>query len=267
MNGNNLPPLVKFILMLSGSFIFAFLWGEMVHEYGHYISHLAYGNNGVGVVINPFGMSRIIGVTALPIKVMGVTSASGPLTDLFLALLTFVLLWPKRRPILLPLLLWGPVAMISEGVNFSIGMLTPGGDAQWISTLGIPKPLLVSLGIILIAAGIVIIAMLLYSLVIPERESSLRVFLVVLLGMCSLMLIRFLYTAFTTPAFMMENLIPLIFSLLLAAIVVLIRPLVLKLIRRMRSSSPHPLTMQAVVTALVLGLGMFGFQILYSIYL
>jgi hypothetical protein len=125
----------------------------------------------------------------------------------------------------------------------------------------------VTLGIILIAAGIGIIAMLLYSLIIPEGESSLRVFLVVLLGMCSLMLIRFLYTALTTPAFMMENLIPLIFSLLLAAVVVLIRPLVLKLIRRMRRSSPHPLPMQAVLTALILGLGMFGFQILYSIYL
>ena len=267
MNENKPQRMVAFILLLAGSFIFAFLFGEMVHEYGHYISHLAYGNSDVSVVINPFGMSRIVGVTSLPIKAMGVTSAAGPLTDLILASLTFLLLWPKRKTILLPLLLWGPVAMISEGVNFSIGMLTPGGDAQWISALGIPKPLLVTLGIILIAGGIFLIGLLLYSVVIPEKRSSMSVFIIVLAGMCSLMLIRFLYTALTAPEFLMENLIPLIFSLLLAVIVVIIRPVVLKLIRRMQNASVDPLSMQAVVTALALGLGMFAFQILYSIYL
>lgn len=266
MNDTKAPKMFPVILLLSGSFIFAFLLGEMVHEYGHYISHLAYGNAGVGVVINPFGMSRIVGVSSLPLKVMGVTSAAGPLTDLFLASLIFLLLWPKRNPVLLPLLLWGPVAMIQEGVNFSLGLLTPGGDAQWISTLGIPQSLLATLGIILITGGLLMIAVLLYSLVIPERESPLRVFIIVLAGMCALMVIRFLYTALTTPEFAMENLIPLIFSLLLAVVVVVIRPLVIKWIRRPRPTIA-PIPQQAVVTALILGLGMFAFQILYSIYL
>ena len=130
MDTNQTRP-VKSILLLAGSFTFAFLLGEMAHEYGHYLGHLAYGNpDSVQVHIDPFGGSVIMGVASLPDKVLGVTSATGPLSNLVLGIACLILLWRIRRPILLPFLLWGPIAMIQEGVTFSLGMMTPGGDAQ-----------------------------------------------------------------------------------------------------------------------------------------
>jgi hypothetical protein len=116
----------KSILLLVGSFVFAFLLGEAVHELDHYLAHEAYGNAGIGIHLDPFGGSCIVGVTSLPLEVMGVTCAAGPLSNLALAIACFLLLWHRRKPVLLPLLLWGPVAMAQEGGNLSLGLLARG---------------------------------------------------------------------------------------------------------------------------------------------
>ena len=83
---------IKSIFLLIGSFIFAFLFGEMVHEFGHYLAHQAYGNTGVGVVLDPFGGTHISGVTVKSLSVMAVTSAAGPLLNVVLGLSCFLLL-------------------------------------------------------------------------------------------------------------------------------------------------------------------------------
>jgi len=219
----NHPRSIKSILLLAGSFTFAFLLGEMIHEYAHYLGHLAYGNpDNVHVHVNPFGATMIIGVTSLPDKIISVTSATGPLFNLLLAVTCLLLLWRIRKPILLPLLLWGPIAMIQEGVNFSLGMMTPGGDAQWIAAMGIPKLILVLIGSFLLAAGIKIISLLL-PLTNMERAVPFKdKFLIVLIGMCSLMFIRFIHSVFASPTLIVENLVPLVFSLPLAVFVVLL---------------------------------------------
>ena len=129
MNALRRSQVVQSVLLLAGSFTFAFLFGELVHDSGHYLCHLAYGNTWVRVTFDPFGGTRIIGANGLPDQVAAGTSAAGPLPHLLLALICFLFLWSRRRPILLPGLFWGPVAMIQEGVNFSLGLLTPGGDA------------------------------------------------------------------------------------------------------------------------------------------
>ncbi len=252
-------------LLLAGAFVFSFLWGEMIHEYGHYVSHLIYGNKGISVYLNPFGSSRIMGVISLPLRQMGITSAAGPLTNLLLGVFVMSLLWKKKRPILLPLLLWGPVAMIQEGVNFSLGFLTPGGDAEWISTLGIPKPVLIITGICLIFSGLIISSFLLSSLGITEGRSCLENFAIILLGMCSLMLIRFVYSAVAQPQYITEDLVPLVFSLLLAVIVVLIQPVIIKSSKKDPAEHNSPISQGAILTAIISGSGVFAFQVLYSI--
>ncbi len=265
MKNSNKSGFFKPTLLLAGSFVFSFLWGEMIHEYGHYISHLIYGNNEVSVYLNPFGSSRIMGVTSLPLRQMGITSAAGPLTNLLLGVFVMALLWQKKRPIFLPLLLWGPVAMIQEGVNFSLGFLTPGGDAEWISTLGIPKPVLIITGICLIFSALVFLSLLLSSIGITEGRSRLEAFAIIFLGMCSLMLIRFVYSAVAQPQFIIEDLVPLIFSLLLAVIVVFLQPVVIKSFKKVPTEHHLPLSRGAILTAIISGFGVFGFQVLYSI--
>jgi hypothetical protein len=44
---------------------------EAAHEFGHYLSHLAYGNEGVQVHPDPLGGSKIVGVTSFQTKAMG----------------------------------------------------------------------------------------------------------------------------------------------------------------------------------------------------
>lgn len=98
---------VKSVLFLTGSFTFAFLLGEMAHEYGHYPGHIAYGNPGnVQVHLDPFRGSRIVGATSLPDEMNNVTSATGPLLNLLPGIACLALLWRIRRPALLPFLLW-----------------------------------------------------------------------------------------------------------------------------------------------------------------
>lgn len=257
--------MIKPTLLLAGSFVFAFLWGEMVHEYGHYLSHLIFRNRAVSVYLNPFGSSRIIGVTSLPLRQMGITAAAGPLSNLLLGVFVMSLLWKKMRPALLPLLIWGPVAMIQEGVTFSLGFLTPGGDAEWISKLGTSKTVILITGIVLIFSGLMILSLLLTKLGVTEGRTRFETFGMILLGMCSLMIIRFLYSAIVQPQFIIEDLVPLIFSLILAVFVVIIQPVILKNLKG-TLSNPYPiLTQGAVITAITMGSGVFIFQILYSI--
>jgi hypothetical protein len=250
----------KSILLLAGAFTFAFLLGEMVHEFGHYLAHLAYGNAGVGVHLDPFGGSRIVGVTSLPLNVMGVTSAAGPLFDLVMATTCSLLLWRKRRPELLPFLLWGPVAMVQEGVTFSLGLLTPGGDAQWIVAAGIPMAVVLAVGIGLLLTGIIMTSWQLSRVIFNQAIPFWDKFLVVLVGISSLMLVRAIHAYVTAPALTIENLVPLIFSVLLASIVVLLQSPLTSILHNVSGTSRR-ISWSNVALAMALGMAMFLFQV------
>jgi hypothetical protein len=250
----------KSILLLAGAFTFAFLLGEMVHEFGHYLTHLAYGNTGVGIHLDPFGGSRIVGVTSLPLNVMGVTSAAGPLFNLALGTTCSLLLWRKHRPGLLPLLLWGPVAMVQEGVTFSLGLLTPGGDAQWVVAAGIPMAVVLTVGIGLLLTGIVMTSWQLSRVIFDQDIPFGGKFLVVLVGISSLMLVRAIHATMAAPALAIENLVPLIFSVLLSSIVVLVQgPLASGL--HNASETPRRISWSSVASTIALGMAMFLFQV------
>ena len=103
--------------------------GCAARDSGHWIAHRAYGND-VGIRLDPFGGSRIIGGSVTPRETWGITSAAGSLLNVVMALTVTLALWRWLRPILLPLLLWGPIALVQEGVTFSLGLLTAGGDAS-----------------------------------------------------------------------------------------------------------------------------------------
>ena len=93
---------LKSILLLVGSFTFTFLLGEMVHEFGHYLAHMAYGNTYVNVILDPFGGSRITGVTIQSLSIMGVTSLAGPLLNLVGGLTCFLLFKRLHDTLLFP---------------------------------------------------------------------------------------------------------------------------------------------------------------------
>ena len=177
------------VLLLLGSFMFAFCLGEAVHEFGHFITHRAYGVN-VGVRLDPFGGSKILNGASAPHEILGITSLAGPLFNLLVGIAVSLSLWRVRRPMLLPLVLWGPVALVQEGVTFSLGMLTPGGDAQLIAEWGLPAVVVVGLGVLFLVSGIAMICWLLPLVNLSPVDSFGRKFAVVIAGMVSFFVLR-----------------------------------------------------------------------------
>lgn len=253
---------LRVIILLAGAFTFAFLLGELVHDSGHFFAHLAYGNTWIKVHFDPFGGTHIIGAGELPVDVLGVTSLAGPLSDLILAVVVSLILWRFRRPILLPLILWGPVAMIQEGVTFSLGFLTPGGDAFWISALGIPQALILGFGILILLGGVIGVAVLLPIAGIKRDDRFGRKVLTLFLGMGSLMIIRFLYSVVASPGYIVETLVPLVFSLILILIITSIYPVLSKILKLSDvENQQYPLWRDSLI-CLFLGTGMFVLHIL-----
>ena len=205
------------IIYLIGSFVFAFLLGELVHEFGHYLLHVIFRHEGVYVVIDPFGGSRNAGVTAMPYNEIAWTTLMGPISNVILATM-FYFVFLKLD--FLPIKIWMPVAFIQEGVTFSIGMLTNGGDAYWISeSTGIAPWIIVTFGAILLILGIWRLSQEMSRIeIIKDATYKKRVtFLFFSLG--SLMIIRALHSFIVNPDLIIENTVPLIFSIIVALIV------------------------------------------------
>ena len=252
----------KSVLMLAGAFVFAFLLAEMVHEFGHYFAHLAYRTPGIGIHLDPFGGTHITGVNLITNEAMLVTTLSGPLSSLFLGIGTTLLLWRYRVPILLPLLLWGPVAMVQEGVNLSLGLLSPGSDAAWISALLLPEGLVLGIGILLLIGGIVAMPFFLYLAGIQPDQPFWQQLVILWVSMGALMLIRLVVSAVVVPGSITENFIPLVFTFLLSVIVAALHVSIIRRVNEGKSSSWVQIPSPAVIATWVLGGGLFLFQAL-----
>lgn len=210
---------IKTVLLLMGSFTFAFLVGEMVHEFGHYLAHRYYDVQGISIHFDPFGGSRILGVKALPLNEMGITTAAGPGLNLVAGLLASLLIWKISPSFFLPLALWGPVALIQEGVNLSLGLLSPGSDARWLAQWGAPPTTLIVLGVAFILAGTGWIGFTLYRKTnFPERNFPSRLILA-FFGLGFLMILRAAVSLFQSSQAALENLVPLLFALILATLI------------------------------------------------
>jgi hypothetical protein len=199
---------------------------------------------------------------ALPRQVAIVTSAAGPLFNLILALVVFAALWRLRRPILLPLLIWAPVALVQEGVTFSLGLLTPGGDARWVAAAGIPTFLILVSGILLLAAGVAGVSWLLPFAGLRPEDSIWRQMGVIIPGMGTLMIVRAMYSYTVSAAARLENLIPLIFTLVLSFAVFLLRKPTARIAAKTFSQQSYSISSLTVVLSIVLGFSIFSLQVL-----
>lgn len=247
-------------LLLLGSFVFAFCLGEAVHELGHYLAHRAFGVD-VGIRLDPFGGSRILHGSSAPREIWGLTSVAGPLLNLLAGTTLSLSLWWVRRPALLPLLLWGPIALVQEGVTFSLGMLTPGGDAQLLVDWGVPAAVLVSLGVLSLALGISLICGLLPLVDLSPADSLSRKFIVVTGGMVSFMFLRLLVSSFFSPDLALENTVPLVFALLLASIVVMLYGPLYPILNRIARTEPVSVTWPMAIFSMTLGAGVVMLQL------
>jgi hypothetical protein len=250
------------VLLLFGAFVFAFCLGEAVHELGHYLAHRANGVQ-VGIKLDPFGGSRILGGASAPPETWGITSAAGPLLNLLAGVVVSLSLWGRRTPGLLPFVLWGPVAMVQEGVTFSLGLLTPGGDAQWIVEWGVPAPVVVGFGVLLLAGGVVTIGWLLPLLGLSPTDSFGRKLGVVAGGMVAFMIVRLVASAALSSSEIVENSVPLVFSLLLAAVVVTLYGPLHPVLARISGTERAVVTWRAVAFSAALAVGVVSLQLAF----
>jgi hypothetical protein len=253
-------PILLPVLLLLGSFAFAFCLGEAVHELGHFLAHRAYGTE-IGVRLDPFGGSKILNGSSAPHETWGITSAAGPLFNLLIGVTVSLSLWRYRIPALLPLLLWGPIAFVQEGVTFSLGMLTPGSDAQLIVESGVPAPVILGFGVLLLLSGVAAVCGVLPLVNLSPVDSFGRRLSVVAGGMVSFMGVRLFVSSMVSPHLAQENAVPFVFSLLLAPIVAALYGPLYPILRRLPSAEPASVRWPAAVSAVALGLGMVLFQL------
>lgn len=253
--------LLKPVLLLLGSFVFAFCLGEAVHELGHYLVHSAYGVD-VRIRLDPFGGSATLQNSA-PREILGVTSIAGPLLNLIIGMTVSLLLWWNRKPFLLPLLLWSPVSLVQEGVTFSLGMLTPGGDAEFIVNGGVPAIVLISVGILFLAMGVTAICWLLPLVSLFPEDSFNRKFGVVAGGMVSFFVVRLFFSGLRSPSHLKENTVPLVFSIILATIVVWLYKPLCSILRNISNTEAAEIRWSVVLFSKALGIGMIVFQLIF----
>ena len=77
------------------------------------------------------------------------------------------------------------------------------------------------------------------------------------LGMCSLMIVRFVYSLVAMPNSAIENAVPLVFSLLLSGIVVFIQPVESGFLIGIKIQDYYSLNWGATLYSIVLGVMMF----------
>ena len=248
------------VLLLFGSFVFAFCFGEAVHELGHFLAQRAYGLP-AEVRLDPFGGSMVSHEASAPVAIRGITSAMGPLLNLVASMTVTLALWRNRKPALLAFLLWGPVALIQESASLSLGIFTQSGDAALIAGAGFPTVILLDLGVFFFLSGVLMFALLLPQVNLLPGDPFQKKFSVLSTGMVSFIGFRFLYSILFSGNLAEENAVWLIFTLVLATMVgALHRPLY-PLLSQIAEMKPASITKAEAGLSMALGLGMVLFQV------
>jgi hypothetical protein len=128
--------------------------------------------------------------------------------------------------------------------------------------LGILKALILGFGVLILLGGVVGVAILLPIAGIKRDDSFGLKVLVLFLGMGSLMIIRFFYSVIAAPKYIIEDLVPLVFSLILILIVVMIHPKLYDLVKKNNREKIYQPSWKASLICLLMGTGMFGLQLL-----
>ena len=117
---------IRAVVLIAGASFFAYLLGVTVHEVGHYVANIALGVPETRIVLHPFDLSYTTEAGDLseafstPFR-LALASAAGPALNVALGTVVSLFVWRKRSPGWLPLLMWGPLALLVEGVGMVIG--------------------------------------------------------------------------------------------------------------------------------------------------
>lgn len=148
--------ILKSTFLLFGSFVFARFFATFLHEHGHAIAAWATGGKVYRIVFHPFSWSYVNHYVSKAEYRNSIIWA-GPLFAVFIGLLLIMIVWRWRRPSLLPVLMAGVVACTKDGAYLIISCLANiRGDGAILVKHGTPLVVVVAVGVILFAIGIVL---------------------------------------------------------------------------------------------------------------
>ena len=196
--------LFRSMLLFLGSFMFAFILNSyIIHEAGHAFGGMLFGCKIKGLYINPFGTGGWDSQCPSPLT-MGSTGRfiqgmGGPIFGLPISIAITLLLWSKKRPILLPLLMSAYVAFIGNFLGVLDSMLNYPGhifDYGWLLQIGIPSFVIWMIGIASLVIGIILMNLLIPLAGIRITEPFWKVLLLNLSTWPFYLLIRLFYQTF-----------------------------------------------------------------------
>ena len=164
--------LLKSIFLLFGSFVFARFFATFLHEHGHAIAAWATGGKVCRIVFHPFSWSYVNHYSSKP-GYENIVTWAGPLFAVFVGLLLLIIVWRWHRPNIMPVLMIGVVACCKDGSYLIISCLAnTRGDGATLVKHGTPLVVVVAVGFILFAIGIVLAFTCLGLLGISPRDKT-----------------------------------------------------------------------------------------------
>lgn len=255
--------LSRSMLLFFGAFMFAFIVNSVIiHEAGHAFGGVLFGCKVKRLYINPFGTGGwdsqcpspvTMGLTGRVIQGMG-----GPLFGLPISIAITVLLWRKKRPIWLPLLMSAYVVLIGNFLGVLDSMQNYPGhifDYGWLLQIGVPSFVIWVIGIGSLVIGIILLNLLIPLAGIGISEPIWKVWLLNLSTWPLYLLVRLIYQVLE-GADVAGPLSFFIFGVILATLTALpFRP-ILKFASRFTKTEPVLPSARAVWSVFGLGLGL-----------
>jgi hypothetical protein len=264
-NSKNLTgiQLVRSMMLFFGSFMFAFILNSyIIHEAGHVLGGMLYGCKIEGFHINPFGtggwLSQCPNPETMTLKGRFIQGMGGPIIGLPLSIAITLILWRKRSPIWLPLLMSATVVCIGNflGVLDSIQNY-PGHifDYGWMLYVGVPPFIIWTIGIASLTIGIILMHMLIPLAGIGGTEPFWKILALILSTWPLYFFIRLIYQSLEGKN-ISGPISVLIFGVILATLISLTFKPVIKVAARFTSTEPFMPSLAAVWLDFGLGVGL-----------
>ena len=140
-------------LLLLGSFCIAYLSAQYLHELSHAVAAYLAGGHAGSIHIHPFSWSYTYSFSyEHPVIVL----SAGAVGSSLVSLLLYIVLIRWFRPILLPIVLIGPVSLLQNGSYWLVDFIQgSNGDACRLVRYGVPAAVVIVIGAVFLIIGIV----------------------------------------------------------------------------------------------------------------
>jgi len=206
---------LKPMLLLFGSWVFAYLLGVSIHEIGHALATVQLGYTNIHIYLHPFELNY---VTSTLDSSSLLYSISGPLFNLLIATILTLVLWKFRNQYTLPILMLGPAAFIPEGVAMIIEATAyPHSNADWVRVVefGMPYAILWVLAFVTIALGCFVFLLLVPVVYDVQKNESRKSFFIILSALPGWYLLNVIYSSILDLDRLIKKIVTLASSILL----------------------------------------------------